>query len=157
MEGLAVRKAKLVGVALLTFLLVASGASAYLRRPQVTLESYQRIDAGMTVPEVVAILGRPRDYATGPTSDAGSQESVMYHSEFQHGAGERLTWTTDNATIAVSFESRGQTYCKEFWRSRREEQTPFQNMCWLAHRQWRRWFPENIAQTGYIRPQPPEF
>jgi hypothetical protein len=152
------RKAKLVGLALLASLLVASGVSGCLRRPpRITLESYHRIDAGMTVSEVVAIPGPPGDYTSGPTSDTGWQETAMYLSDFRRVPEPELRWMTDSANITVSFDSIGGTDTKAFCFSRREEQTPLQNLCWLARREWRRRFPENVAQTGYIRPQPPEF
>jgi hypothetical protein len=150
------RKAKLVAVALLASLLVASGASAYLRQPsRITLESYHRIDLGMTVSQVEAILGPPGDYTSGPTSDSGWHETAIYLS--RHGPEPQLTWMTDSANIAVSFDSIGRADDKAFWRSQREEQTPLQNLCWLALREWRRRFPETEMQTGYIRPQAPPF
>jgi len=152
------RKAKIVLAAGLGLAVLASlGASAAaLRTGRITFDNYQRIAAGMSRSEVEAILGPAGDFTTGPRS-AGWQQSVTYHAEFRDLSGQQLTWMADDATIAVSFDSTGHTYAKEYREVAPQQLMPLQNLCRLARRQWRRWFPEEVHQTGYIRPQPPEF
>jgi hypothetical protein len=155
------RRAKIVLAAGLGLAVLASvGASAAaLRTRRITFENYQRITHGMSREEVEAILGPHRDFTTVPGSDvAGWRQIVRYHDEFRDGPGQKqLTWMADDATIAVTFDSTGHTYRKEYREAAPEQLTPLQNFCWFARRQWRRWFPEEVHQTGYIRPQPPEF
>jgi hypothetical protein len=153
------RKAKIVLAAGLGLAVLASlGVSvAAMRTRRITFDNYQRIAAGMSRSEVETMLGSPGDFTTGPTSDDPGSEGVNYYCGSQLGPVHHLEWLADKTGVYVSFDSTGRVYDKQFWRQHRENQTALQTLCWLARRQWRRWFPEEVMQTGYIRPQPPQF
>jgi hypothetical protein len=159
------RKAKIVlAVGGLAVLASLGASAAAMRTGRITFDNYQRIAAGMSRSEVEAILGPAGDFTTGPTSHVGRGEGVDYTYRLKlrgldvvPDPPQHLEWLADNLVVGVSFDSTGRVNCKEFCDQEREDQTPLQNLCWLAFREWRRWFPKEQFQTGYIRPQPPEF
>lgn len=153
------RKWKWLALAAGAAFLLASGVIANShRRSPVTLETYQRIVAGMTRTEVKALLGPPGDYRTAPmtTNVQSSAECELLPHSLGSSTGS-LCWKKDSGSISVSFDYADRSSFKSYWRMAKEEKTPVENLVWQAKRQWQRLIGEEEIemQTGYIRPTPP--
>jgi hypothetical protein len=104
----------LVAVALLLF-----GAAFPLLFPRpspVTKAAYDRIENGMTLAEVEAILGGPAgDHRTRPTEML--PEDYVFRRLVEHAIGKSLWWEGDAVAVAVVLDDSGivlrQTFVKQ--------------------------------------------
>jgi hypothetical protein len=155
------RKRKLfviLAVAVLTFV----GVGVFVlwpREDRITAKNFNRIGAGMTLPEAVELLGHPGDYTTGPTDHVPTLTSEVpasddrplgftFRSSTYSGWRESIyppddlnlqKWSGDIGDISVYFGPKGASE-KYFRRTERLPQGPCENLLWRAKRQWRRWF-----------------
>jgi hypothetical protein len=102
-------------------------------------EGYDRIERGMTLSEVVDILGPPGDYRTGPSADFfvnvdpfGQRPDVL---EFR-------IWMSDTLFIGVWVEDDGHILGVYEFLPSPSDQSHLDNFLWRLKRQWHRWFPE---------------
>ncbi len=126
--------------------LVACGVYFLWPRPsQVTRENYDRIQPGMSLAEVKAILGPAGDYQTGPAGsisymDGRSNRVGGVPIDMMHG--ERgLNWVTDTALVIVIIDPSDHVRDKSFFLCVPKECSGFERLRWRAWRQWLRWFP----------------
>jgi hypothetical protein len=113
---------------------------------RVTWENYNRIRAGMDRAEVIAILGPPGDYTTGPVIAYGRVSEVLvgkvYRNQIDyHGGPQRArndVWVTDSVIIVVTVDIQSDKVLDRLG-LRAERQT--QNMLEWLRRLWRKWFP----------------
>jgi hypothetical protein len=98
------RRRRVVGVGALVAVLALGGAALFVfwpipdPPPHVTREDYSRIKDGMTEAEVLAILGTPGHYRTGPPL----VETLLDGDPGDGGLGDNsecLYWLTDTAAI----------------------------------------------------------
>lgn len=94
----------------------------------VTRANLQRVKAGMTLPQVESILGRPRDYSTGPLvarmspdeippkwkskAEAFAEGTLHHQRQWQHWVFSRKwwatnEWVTDSLVVSVTFDCEG--------------------------------------------------
>jgi hypothetical protein len=147
----------LAGLAV-TFVAAATLA-LWPRADRITRASFDRICGGMSRTEVYAILGAPGDYTTGPTAVrirevprvclSGWAER-LYDDVHTFDPDEALlaeitdsaeVWRCNTAAIRVRFGRCGITARASYQSRYRIEQRPFNDLLWLANRQWHRWFP----------------
>jgi hypothetical protein len=122
---------------------VAVGVVGLWPQPQsdrVTREYYNRIHAGMALGEVVATLGPPGDYTTGPTEFRG----VQAIEDTSRWTSPDKKWEGDQGVIFVALDRGAAQRIRRAWFRgwTKIEQSPLDNLLWRAKRQWRRWFPE---------------
>jgi hypothetical protein len=123
--------------------LVAVGLFALWPQPnRITRENCARINKGMTQAEVVAILGPPGDYTSGPMllEDEEWPEDDCYRGFAAFSEGP--AWCGDTGCVEVRVDNSGEVLACRFVGGRRVEQSALANLLWRAKRQWRRWFPE---------------
>jgi hypothetical protein len=126
-------------VAGLAVALVVGGVFVlWLRPDRVTRANFDRLTSGMTRAEVVAILGPPGDYTTGPITSLGPAEYPP----------SVTVWVTDEGTYWVRFdgveERVPQIDDRGFWPSTEPEspRPKFSAFGWRLRRLWRKGFPE---------------
>jgi hypothetical protein len=122
---------------------VAAGAVAlwpHSRPDRVTRENCNRIYPGMTLGEVVATLGPPGDYTTGPREFRGVEAIEDTSPWFVPDKN----WEGDQGVIFVALERGGAQRVARAWFKgwTKVEQSSLDNLLWRAKRQWRRWIPE---------------
>jgi hypothetical protein len=107
-----VKRKRLLVVLALAALGVAGTWVLWPRPPRVTRARFDRIQPGMTLADVQAIVGGPpADYRSGPTTlGVGSREILAGAAR----PAEVRTWKTDEATVVVSFDADGHAVVKSF-------------------------------------------
>jgi hypothetical protein len=142
----------------LTGLVLLASIARLVLWPQperVTRENFARIHKGMTRAEVVAILGPPGDYRTGPAVpvqgvwDEGDQNDEGGRPRPQGfvligGAAEvwgENVWCNDTLTAILNFTPESKVLGKVGWVNERVKQGPLDHLHWRLERQRRRWFP----------------
>jgi hypothetical protein len=108
---------------------------------QITLDNYNRVQRGMTFQEVKAILGRPGDYTTGPTTNSTGGWKAMYVSD----TAPAEIWMNDGLFVVVSFDASGRAVDSRFANTYRIESNSESGsvLGWVLprlKREWRRWF-----------------
>jgi hypothetical protein len=132
----------LVGLAVV----VATGV--FLLRPfhhnRLTVGKLNLVREGMSLAEVVAILGPPGDYSTGDTFYAKAPEpawqSPIWHKRRDYG-NSQVWWSSDTAQVGLDFDSSGRLVSGRFGPMRTVDHGIWGNFQWRAKRQWHRWFP----------------
>jgi hypothetical protein len=116
----------LVAVALLA---CGSLVGLLVRRPsRITEASFERIEVGMTLSEVEALLGAPAgDHRTGPVGYAGHYKRKT--------EGTLHEWAGDEAIIAVEVDRAGSIQAKHFLESASSKPGLIQRISWG----WERW------------------
>jgi hypothetical protein len=146
-----VKRWKLLVVLIGLVILVAVGTLAgWPLEGAITREKYARIRHGMARAEVVALLGPPGDYSTGPLmmdGNFGVGENVppipiVSLTDVNSFSGSLyMEWLDDTGNISITLEPDGQVWGKGFTPLTRAKQTRFANLAWRIRRQWHRWFP----------------
>jgi hypothetical protein len=140
--------------------LALAGATAFAMWPRsnrITKENLNRIQPGMSLAEVQAILGPPGDYRTGPTRthiwgyhpedtnmDTDTDDPLMLRlDEMLFGRlDERLgKWESDTGVAVVKCDESGHSLVYIYYASKNVEQGPLDNLLWRVNRRWRKWFP----------------
>jgi hypothetical protein len=148
----AMRKSMLLGAAMPVVALIV--AVALLARPQAppfSIENFDRIRKGMSLPEVEAILGPPGDYRTGPTVpvDSSARRVNRYPPgmtafDWSQGGYSSIEWESDTAFVHVTlvppllFDGK---VASALHMDMKPEQGPLERLLSRAKRQWRKWFP----------------
>lgn len=129
----------LLALTLAALAAVAVGAPFLVpRTSRVTPENFERIDYGMSRPDVEAILGPPGDYRTAPTWVMNGEPERIFGPVLA-SAGETIeTWEGDNATILVEFGPGG-VEDKHHAETHPQAQGRVANVFWRIGQQWRRW------------------
>jgi hypothetical protein len=134
------RRTLLVALSGLT-VVVAAGAVVLWPRPssRITKENFDRIQTGMSREEVVAILGPPGDYTTGPFQ---TDHGVVFNYYELPSRADILSWADDGAYVDVVFDhDDNYVYDRHFDTIARVPLSPLDNLLWRLKRQWHRWFP----------------
>jgi hypothetical protein len=143
------RRRKLRWVAGLAVLLAVGALVLWPRAERITAAIFHRIQAGMSLAEVEAILGPPGDHSTVP-EDYGSLTKFTKYTqdsdtvvEESWGSGRTAEeWEFDRARVWVLFDASGKVAGAQITPVRRIECDPIDSLLWRAKRQWRRWFSE---------------
>jgi hypothetical protein len=114
-----------------------------LRSGGITNKEFQRLQLGMTMAEVEAVLGPPGDFATGPTHPVfGEYLRISASTPDERPVFEaRREWDGDQGAIYVDFDASDKVRRASFSPMRKDDIGLFDNLLWQAKRQWRRWFP----------------
>ena len=138
------RKSLLAGVA---FFLVLFGILLTLLLPRpsrVTRENYERIREGMSRAQVEAIVGKPGDYRTRPTTIPLGRGSAI---------DDWKAWYGNEGQIVVEFVD-GQVFGKEYVKTDAVETTPLGRLLWRLER----WLTDDerlpVDGRGYPEPIP---
>src|SRR5262245_20090108 len=107
---------------LVVVILGAGYLTLWLTTPKqhVTREAFDRIQNGMTLAEVEAIIGLPQgNYATGPTWVVASPTATtpgVYRVKLGYNPRDArwCQWTDDYGMIRVHFDEQGKADAKEF-------------------------------------------
>jgi hypothetical protein len=116
--------------------LVAAGALVLWPRPitpGLTQENFDRVQVGMTLPEVEGLLGHWSSLSMfGPLS------------YWTHMAQGEYEWRPDDyrVGVGVSIDGSGKVEDKSSHDFLVRGSYSFDSLVWLANRQWRKWFPE---------------
>jgi hypothetical protein len=131
------RKLRWVAAGLALVALLAAVAFVQWPRPnRLARQNLSRIQAGMSRPEVVAILGPPGDYTTGPISSL--RPAIRMASD--------EWWVADEGTYWVRFDGQGRVPPVDgsgFWANTELESPSPRGSAfgWRLRRLWREWFP----------------
>jgi hypothetical protein len=130
-----------VFIALLALTLIVVGGVSPLLFPRVskiTEATFHRIEDGMALAEVEALLGGPAgDYTTGPTVT----ELVLrtgYHPIWASAAMPE--WRGDDGVIAVGVDKVGRVTGAEWTNAERVNLGPIERLQWRFDRWWARVF-----------------
>ena len=126
---------------------------------RVTRYNYDRIQIGMSLADVEAILGSPGDYRTGLGETGilvgqGSTEAMVWTIDPATDLVPKLPnwsaipddqrlwadWLSDSFVIDIAVDESGSVVEKIGW-PRRTTKGRLDNLLWRAKRQWLRWFP----------------
>jgi hypothetical protein len=132
-------------------LVVVLAIGTFVQWPEpnrITKENFRQIKKGMSLAEVVSILGPPGDYRTGETE---TEWLAPYEKENtieveDGGPFIREEWQSDTAEVWILLDTNStldalrMVNCGSFSVQKRIEQTPFDNLLWRVKRQWHRWF-----------------
>jgi hypothetical protein len=113
------------------------------RSDRITRENCQRIRSGMSRAEVLAILGPPGDYSTGPLVYAYQGRSIPFRIPTDPNViPESIVtqWADDSGGILVHFDAGDRVLSADFFPLTREEQGRFENFLWRLRRKCQRWF-----------------
>ena len=127
--------------------LVLAGAVAFVLWPapdRITKENLWRIHNGMSQTEVVAILGPPGDYRTGPTIDSGDGGGAILWGEglLDHPIVDHLEWVGDTQNIKIWFEAGTERVEQiSLNANHRLEESLVDRFHRGAKRRWKQWFP----------------
>jgi len=143
--GGSVRRQKLL-MALMGLVVVAAGVAVlWPRQDRITQENFALIHVGMSRANVVAILGPPGDYTTGPTifgihrlSPWNVNATRLDPNELN---GSPYDWLTDTGWYTVTFDDSDKVEGRGFESGTKAKQGTVDNLLWRVERQWRRWFP----------------
>jgi hypothetical protein len=149
------RRRKLVAAVVGLAALVAVGT--FVLRPgpssRITRENLDRIQDGMSLQEVEAILGPRGDYRTGPTKElpwwvtmtdrplVDAEVAALWEGRTLGDGGRQHTWQGDGGELWLLLGPEG-VRAKNFMATEKAPQSALDNLLWRAKRQWRRWFPE---------------
>jgi hypothetical protein len=134
----------LVGLAVM----IASGAVVLWPRTIVaglTQENFDRIEVGMTRPEVEALLGKPWCQDGGGVSTGLLGNIAPAHPDWGVFSWDdpRSPRPEDRgSTVSVSFDVFGRVSSKYSEKFIVKEPFSIHGLLWRAKRQWRSWFPE---------------
>jgi hypothetical protein len=109
----------------------------------ITRENYERVRLGMSLVEVMHILGPPGDNRTGDTGPDSAPPGGRPEDAPPTKPGHRfvLPWDGDRASILVFVGPGDRVAGKQYLPVRRLDASPLDNLLWRAKRQWHRWFP----------------
>jgi hypothetical protein len=136
------RRTLLVVLAALAVVVAVAVVVLWPQQDRIKRENYERIQRGMSLAEVEAILGPPGDCRTRPTI-------YVPHIFAPPRLADRLAsepdvdikkWEGDSGDIEVVFRD-GETKAA-FYATDPLNQGPIANLLWRLKRQWHRWFPE---------------
>jgi hypothetical protein len=143
----------LVALAALAVVVAAGVVTLRPRADRITQENCDRIRKGMTLADVVGILGPPGDYRTGP-AEIDLPDCIMPVSgvvippwavwKGDHG-GIYLYRNGDYRDPAIEDhddDDPESVWCAEFIEVEPINQSPLASLLWHAKRLWHRWFPE---------------
>ena len=137
------RRTLLVVLAGLAVVIVA-GVVVLWPRPEpasrITVESFRRIRAGMTMAEAIAILGPPGDYTTLKIDPVPRPPQAYLGDGTVESAGSTW-WTSDTAYVVVDLDKSERIVSGSSCTLRTVDHGALGNLLWRAKRQWRRWFP----------------
>jgi len=124
----------LVGIAVLLAVL-----SLVLQPDQLTEDSCHHIRQGMTMREVVAILGAsPGNYA----SFVEENQYVAFLQMSVAASGKTVEcWQNDNVKVVLIFDQQGRVSGKECYPRLVIPKSPLDTLLRRAKRVWQRWFP----------------
>jgi hypothetical protein len=129
----------LVGLAVV----VAVGAFAlWPRKDRITRENFDRIQNGMSLAEVEAILGPPGDHRTRPTTYEPHflEPPRLADRVASQPAVDIKKWQGDAGDVEVVFSNGKRSAA--FYATDPVNQGPLDNLLWRAKRLWRRLFRE---------------
>jgi hypothetical protein len=137
----------LVAVALILF---GAAYPLLLPRPSpVTMAAYNRIEKGMSLEEVEAVLGGPEgDYTTGPTEFSGVLGGGF---PCPRALLRERTWTGDELDVSVTFDDADIVRAKGFLGREKEKLGVIDLLRWRLNRLKGRWFP---PKPGPLPPLP---
>jgi hypothetical protein len=127
------RRKLLVALAGLAVVVAAGAVVLWPRVPRVTLENGNRILRGMSRAEVIAILGPPGDYTTGPGIWKGTEKGIWIDQtkdDFPETPGGQVEgWWGDTAVIRIAFSRNrvAYVYMDPFVK---KELGPLENFLW---------------------------
>jgi hypothetical protein len=128
-------KREMAGLAVLGVLLLAVVGWPW---PQVTEETYNRIEYGMNPRQVLFVVGGcAGDYRNGPTRLAPDANGLAqaWSSDFRDG---QMQWEGDSGIIIVYFHKR-RAVAKYFTRYTGTHLTPFERLQWKFDSWWGSW------------------
>jgi hypothetical protein len=130
------RRRKLIA-AVVGLAVVAAGAVALWPDPssRITRENVDRIREGMTRAEVVAILGPPGDYSSGPVRRVPRSTIVNSQTDLT-----TEWWVTDTGLAESAFDSRGLVVAIVYDPCERIPQDLLDNLKWRVEHLVFRWF-----------------
>jgi hypothetical protein len=143
-------KRKLLGVVVVIALSAAVFAMwpVPIPPPHFTRDDYAKIKEGMTEAEVLAILGEPGYYCTGPV------DSYLIDGEEGDGGlsirDERLTWCTDSAGISVTLRENN-LIDKVYYRCIKRKLSLYDSIRHRVIAAWYRLFPSEGERFGRRR------
>jgi hypothetical protein len=125
---------------------VAAGALLLSRfhQDRLTFENLNSLYEGMSLADVVAILGPPGDYRTGDTFYAKAPELAWQSPIWQkpRDYGNSIEGrSNDRAKICLSVDSSGRLASGTYSPMRTVDHGFWGNLRWRLERQWKRWFP----------------
>jgi hypothetical protein len=134
-----VRRRKLLGaLAAGLLVLIAAGIFVLWPRPIVpglTQENFDRVEIGMTLPEVKALLGEPDGLVYGDVFEERSADGTPIPVHPDVGIWD---WNYEG-DVSVSFNNNGRVSSKYSKIFQMKAPDPFGNpLAWLKHR-WREW------------------
>jgi outer membrane protein assembly factor BamE (lipoprotein component of BamABCDE complex) len=129
--------AALVGLAVL----VTAGGFLLWPRSQpvpflITDQKWDKLKKGMTLTEVVELLGPPGDYRIW--------SAAVYHMPRHGPQSDWKDWLCDDALYCIQFDEAGlvtDQYGEANEEGDGEEPNALRRIAVRAHRQWREWFP----------------
>jgi hypothetical protein len=142
------RKARIVLALGAIVCLSAAGWFVFAPRPsRITEENWRRIRIGMSIQDVVAILGPPGDSRTGPTAYVSSGSEVIMRPPHDKKIFDKplmrppdLQWHGDSGTIWVWLD-HDEVYFDGFTPTRPPQYSLWEWLRWRVERLSQRWFP----------------
>jgi hypothetical protein len=106
---------------------------------RITEENFARIESGMSLDEIVALLGPPGDYTTAPVI----LDDSRWLGQLGEVAGPETceSWMTDQMDISVYFDRTGRPTLKCLRPVHKCDQTALEGLTFRAEKLWRAWFP----------------
>ncbi len=131
--------------------LVPAGVVAFLLLQPVwwqrfTREDFRRVRVGMTLDEVVAILGLPGDYRTGEVTyspDADPDPQPRPADDDLPTETQTVYWCGDDGIGAVTTDPAGRVIGTAWRPGVPVKASPLDNLLWRARRLGQHWFPES--------------
>jgi hypothetical protein len=141
-----VRRRKLLVVLAGAAVVVTAGAVVLwlFHQDGLAVENLNRVREGMSLAEVVAILGPPGDYSSADTFYTKAPEpawqSPIWGKPREHGTSIE-GWLGDRAKVALNFDGSGRLVSGAYVPMRKVDHGIWGNLRWRLKRLWRRWFP----------------
>jgi hypothetical protein len=112
------------------------------RDDRITYENFRRIRPDTSWAELVALMGSPGDYSTGPTKVAqGPRDHMRWDGDSNyHAADGRTYWISDTAVVSVYFEA-GEVGSISFTTTTKVPRGPLDNLHQWLKRRWRKLWP----------------
>lgn len=119
------RKRLLFTLGPLALVLLGGYALLWWTAPRVSRANFGRIEVGMTLAEVEALLGPPGMYATGPLVDREGQRPFSVFIDYgPRPGGARKLWVGDHGAVWVNLDDAGRVAGTQVLGLRREAEPP---------------------------------
>jgi hypothetical protein len=132
-------------LAIAALILAGAGALLLWTRPaRITREKADAIREGMTRADVVALLGPPGNYSTGPLLAPSGKGPYVIDPDTRCTSGPDYgsedCWVADIGVVEVRFDEDQRVMNSWFSPLDKVQQGSLENLLWRAQRQLHRWF-----------------